>query len=62
MKNFLLILSSIMCLSIHAQQYTSYFTGNHIDTITNPDYGVCLMGGSTEDDRAMVWFLEKANG
>jgi len=62
MKNFLLILTSIMCLSIQAQPFNSYFTGNYIDTITNPDYGVCLMGGSTEDDRAMVWFLEKANG
>ena len=62
MKIFSLILTSIMCLSIQAQPFTSYFTGNYSDTITNPDYGVCLMGGSTEDDRAMVWFLEKANG
>ncbi len=62
MKNILLILTSIMFISIQAQTYTSYFTGNETDTITDPDYGVCLMGGSTEDDRAMIWFLEKANG
>ncbi len=59
-------ISSIIVLlsfyNIQAQNYTSYFTGNTTDTVVNPDYGICLMGGSTEDDRAMVWFLEKANG
>lgn len=62
MKKTLLILTSILSLSSIAQPFTSYFTGDMTDVATNPDYGVCLMGGSTEDDRAMIWFLEKANG
>ena len=62
MKTLLFTLFSLACFTVNAQSYTSYFTGNSTDKITNPDYGVCLMGGSTEDDRAMVWFLEKANG
>ena len=62
MKTLLFALFSLACFTVNAQPYTSYFTGNTLDIITNPDYGVCLMGGSTEDDRAMIWFLEKANG
>ena len=44
------------------QTYTSYFTGNTSDVETSPSGGVCLMGGSTEDDNAMKWFLERADG
>jgi cyanophycinase-like exopeptidase len=44
------------------QNYTSYFTGNSTDLVTNPKGGICLMGGSSEDDNAMKWFLERANG
>lgn len=45
-----------------SQNYTSYFTGNPLDANTNPAGGVCLMGGASEDDNAMKWFLEQANG
>ena len=44
------------------QNYTSYFTGNPQDYITNPSGGICLMGGAMEDDNAMKWFLQRANG
>ena len=44
-----------------AQNYTSYYTGN-TNIITNPSGGVCLMGGATEDDNAMKWFLQRADG
>ncbi|MDI9337246.1 MAG: cyanophycinase [Alphaproteobacteria bacterium] len=44
------------------KNYTSYFTGNTTDIVTQPTGGVCLMGGGTEDDNAMRWFLQKANG
>jgi cyanophycinase-like exopeptidase len=47
---------------VMSQNYTSYFTGNANDLITEPSGGICLMGGATEDDQAMIWFLEKANG
>ncbi|MFM7301098.1 MAG: cyanophycinase, partial [Crocinitomicaceae bacterium] len=30
--------------------------------VTNPQGGICLMGGASEDDNAMKWFLERANG
>lgn len=49
-------------IQLLAQNYTSYFTGNSTDIITQPAGGVCLMGGATEDDNAMIWFLEQANG
>jgi cyanophycinase-like exopeptidase len=45
-----------------AQGYTSYFTGNPTNITTNPEFGVCLMGGATEHDNAMIWLLQKANG
>lgn len=62
MKHIFIYLSICICTSLYAQSYSSYFTGDTIDVNTNADYGICLMGGSTEDDRAMKWFLEKANG
>lgn len=57
----LLILTVIPFFSF-GQNYTSYFTGNSNDIITNPLGGVCLMGGATENDNAMKWFLQRANG
>lgn len=45
-----------------AQNYDTYFTGNPTDVVTLPKGGVCLMGGATEDDNAMIWFLQQANG
>ena len=49
-------------LVLTAQNYSSYFTGNLNDLNTQPLGGVCLMGGATEDDNAMRWFLERADG
>ncbi|OYQ36654.1 hypothetical protein CHU92_09580 [Flavobacterium cyanobacteriorum] len=61
MKKLLLLILIVpfYCL---AQGYTSYFTGNtnNITTVTTP--GTCLMGGATENDNAMIWLLQKANG
>lgn len=48
--------------TLFAQGYTSYFTGNATNIETTPEYGVCMMGGATEHDNAMIWLLEKANG
>lgn len=45
-----------------AQGYTSYFTGNATDITTPTEFGVCLMGGASEHDNAMIWLLQKANG
>lgn len=46
----------------HAQSYTSYYSGNPAGIVTHPAGGCCLMGGATEDDNAMRWFLARANG
>ncbi|MFT5436603.1 MAG: cyanophycinase-like exopeptidase [Ulvibacter sp.] len=61
-KVFISILFFIFPLAFFAQNYTSYFTGNTEDVTTNHQYGVCLMGGATEHDEAMKWFLLKADG
>ena len=47
---------------LFAQNYTSYFTGNTTDIVTTPTRGICLMGGASEYDDAMRWFLNRANG
>nr|WP_294780618.1 cyanophycinase [uncultured Flavobacterium sp.] len=44
------------------KNYQSYFTGNKLDKITTPIGGICLMGGATENDEAMKWFLQRADG
>jgi cyanophycinase-like exopeptidase len=59
------VILPFLCLAnlvTFSQSYTSYFTGNTNDIITNPASGVCMMGGATEDDDAMKWFLQRANG
>jgi len=58
----LILLFIISPIVIFAQGYTSYFTGNPNDVVTTPTFGVCLMGGGIENDEAMKWFLQKANG
>lgn len=45
-----------------AQSYTSYFTGDTVNISTSPEGGICMMGGATEHDEAMKWFLERAKG
>lgn len=59
--NFTVILL-LCCQIIFGQTYTSYFTGNETDMVTSADGGVCMMGGASENDEAMKWFLERANG
>ena len=61
MKKFLLLIFLIP-VTIFAQGYTSYFTGNATNITTTPTDGTCLMGGATESDNAMRWMLQRANG
>lgn len=44
-----------------SQSYTSYLTGSANDVIVNGGGGVCLMGGASENNEAMKWFLRRAN-
>jgi cyanophycinase-like exopeptidase len=45
-----------------SQSYNYYFDGDTSDVNTNPTYGICLMGGATENDQGAQWFLNKADG
>jgi hypothetical protein len=49
-------------LPLFGMNYTSYFTGNSVDAVTSPSGGTCLMGGASESDDAMIWFLQRASG
>ncbi len=62
MQKLFTIVFSLLVVTASSQDYTLYFTGSTEDTVTSPLGGVCLMGGATEDDNAMQWFLEQANG
>jgi cyanophycinase-like exopeptidase len=64
MKHFKisLFLQIAFVFFLTGQTYTSYFTGNPTDLVVSPLGGVCLMGGAGEDDNAMKWFLQRANG
>jgi len=62
MKKILLALTIFFQLNTFSQNYTSYFTGNATDVVTNPAGGICMMGGATEHDEAMKWFLQNSNG
>ena len=62
MNRKLLLLLYLLPFTGLGQNYTSYFTGNSTDVVTSPSGGVCLMGGASEDDNAMKWFLQRANG
>lgn len=44
------------------QDYVSWRVGNNTSLVVQPSGGVCLMGGATENDDAMRWFLQRANG
>jgi cyanophycinase-like exopeptidase len=45
-----------------SQSYTSYFTGD-TSNVTAITQGVTvLMGGATENDNAMIWFLQNSGG
>ena len=47
---------------LHAQGYTVYNTGATEDGAFEASGGVCLMGGASENDEGMTWFLERAGG
>ncbi len=59
MKKLLFLLLPFLSFS---QGYTSYFTGNTTNIAITTEFGVCMMGGATENDNAMKWLLQKANG
>lgn len=56
---FVLMLNAVFA---NSQSYTSFFTGNAANIVTTPQGGICMMGGATESDDAMRWFLQRAAG
>jgi cyanophycinase-like exopeptidase len=61
------ILTTIaLCCVLHSAatqtNYTSYFTGSTDGVDPIAQGGICLMGGATENDSAMAWFLQRASG
>lgn len=65
-RNKIKLLISLLMIAIQlpvfTQSYTSYFTGHSNDTLVTPLGGICMMGGATEHDEAMKWFLQRCNG
>jgi cyanophycinase-like exopeptidase len=62
-KTSILFVSLLIWCNIKAQtSYTSYFTGDTSNVIKATHYRLCLMGGATEDDNAMKWFLNGSGG
>jgi cyanophycinase-like exopeptidase len=61
-KIYTLFASLLLCMNAFTQNYTSYFTGNVTNITTAPQGGICMMGGATENDEAMKWFLQRAGG
>jgi cyanophycinase-like exopeptidase len=62
MRNLYLSLLMLLSGFATAQTYTSFFTGDPADVSTPVKGGVVLMGGATENDNAMRWFLNQTGG
>jgi cyanophycinase-like exopeptidase len=62
MSRILILFSFLFLGTVQAQNYTSYFTGNTFDSLATAQGGACMMGGATEHDEAMRWFLNRAGG
>ena len=59
---FLCISSLFTSTELYGQAFRSWFTGSRMDVQASPQGGVCLMGGASENDEAMKWFLERSGG
>lgn len=62
MKIIGLFLTLILIQITLAQSFTSYRTGNRSSIDVSATGGVCLMGGATKQDDAMIWFLQRSGG
>ena len=61
-RTSLALIAVFLGSALAAQTYTSWFTGNTTDLVVAPLGGTCMMGGASEFDPAMQWFLDRANG
>ena len=42
--------------------YKSYMTGNAADVVRSTSFGICMMGGGTDVDAAILWMIAKSGG
>ncbi len=56
------VISAGVFLSVSAQSYISYMTGDSADVTTNHLPGIVLAGGGGDNDDAMKWMLQRGNG
>jgi len=61
-KLFTILLISFFASTTDAQDYTYYSMGDTTDVSPSTEFGICLMGGATEDDNGSTWFLNKSGG
>ncbi|MBX2980057.1 MAG: cyanophycinase [Flavobacteriales bacterium] len=61
-KHLAFVVGLMLPSAAWAQGYTNWFVGNAEDAVVQALGGSCLMGGATEHDDAMRWFLQRANG
>lgn len=61
-KSQLVLITLILPALLSAQGFTNWFVGNTTNAVVQAQGGSCLMGGATENDNAMRWFLQRANG
>jgi len=57
-----LLLTLLFEYSSQSQSYISYFTGDTEDVSPEVTFGICLMGGGTENDEAVTRLLEQSGG
>jgi cyanophycinase-like exopeptidase len=58
-----ILINILILLSIQlSNAQTFYRTGNTEDVVTTPVQGIVLAGGAGDNDDAMKWFLQRANG
>ncbi len=60
MKKIILTFWILLTFLNFAQDFTYFSIGDTTDVVITGTGGVCIMGGGTEDDTAMQWFLNKA--
>lgn len=61
---YLKLIFFFFCFSsfVHGQAFNYYFIGDTNNVERQPSFGLCLMGGATEDDNGSTWFLNRADG
>jgi len=62
MKKLLICYSIIFSSFGFSQSYNYYFVGDTTDVEPQTSFGVCMMGGASEDDNGSTWFLNRSGG